>query len=259
VAAREAGAHVAGARFAGRVAFVTGAARGLGEAIAAAFVADGAAVALCDADPAVDATAARLDPSGARTLALRADVRDESSLRAAFDAAVARFGAVDAMVNDAAVMGPASPWGTSPDAWDEVMAVNLRGTFFGCRIAGAHMRARRRGRIVNLGSYAGTFPSRASGPAYAASKAGIASVTRSFATELAPAGVTVNAVAPSAIEGPQWDAADLARRAALLESVPLGRAGRPGEVAAVVLFLASDAAGWITGQTVDVNGGRGMR
>lgn len=250
----------AGARpFDRRVAFVTGAARGLGAAIAAAFVDAGACVAMADVDPAVEVTAAGIDPGGARTLALRLDVRDEPAFAAAFETAVARFGAVDAMVNDAAITAGGSPWTLTLDAWDAVMAVNLRGTFVGCRIAGRHMRARGRGRIVNLSSFAGQHPSPASGLHYAASKAGILAVTRGFAAELAPHGVTVNAVAPSAIEGPQLDAIDARRRDALLAAVPLGRFGRAAEVAATVLWLASDAAGYVTGQTIDVNGGRAMR
>jgi 3-oxoacyl-[acyl-carrier protein] reductase len=250
---------VSARRFDGRVAFVTGAARGLGEAIAHAFVEAGARVALADADPAVHATAARIDPPGSHTLAVRFDVRDEPAFAAAFDDAVARFGAVDAMVNDAAITAGGSPWTLSLADWDAVMAVNLRGNFVGCRIAGAHMRGRGRGRIVNLSSYAGLHPSRASGLHYAASKAGILAVTRGFAMELAPYGVTVNAVAPSAIEGPQLGAIDAARREALLAEVPVGRFGGADEVAAAVLSLASDAAGYVTGETIELNGGRAMR
>ena len=248
-----------GVRLDGRVAFVTGAARGLGEAIAGAFLDAGASVALADVAPATDRVAARLDPAGSRTLALRVDVRDEPAFVAAFGAAVARFGAIDAMVNDAAITAGGTPWTLSLDEWDAVMAVNPRGTFVGCRIAGAHMRGRGRGRIVNLSSFAGQQPSRASGLHYAASKAGILAVTRGFAAELAPDGVTVNAVAPSAIEGPQLDAVDATVRDALLARVPVGRFGRADEVAATVLWLASDAAGYVTGQTIDVNGGRAMR
>jgi 3-oxoacyl-[acyl-carrier protein] reductase len=244
---------------AGRTAFVTGAARGLGESIAAAFLADGASVVLADLDPAVTATAARLDAGGGRTLALMFDVADETAFRASFDAAVARFGAVDTLVNNAAIMGPASMASTPIAVWDAVMATNLRGTFLGCQIAGAHLRERGRGRIVNLSSFAGLYPSRASGPAYAASKAGIIGLTRSVALELAPFGVTVNAIAPSAIEGPQFDAITPEQRDALLRAVPVGRAGRPEDVAAMVRYLASDAAGYVTGQVFDLNGGRGMR
>lgn len=261
----------AAGRFDGRVVLVTGAARGLGEAIAAAFVAEGARVALADVDAAVDATAARLDAAAARddaaaahaaprAIALRLDVRDEPAFRAAWTEAEARLGPIDVLVNDAAIMGPSSPWTTTLEQWDAVMATNLRGAFVGCRIAGAAMRARGRGgRIVNLSSYAGRYPSRASGLAYAASKAGIDAVTRGFAMELAPDRVTVNAVAPSAIEGPQWDAVEPARRDALVAQVPVGRPGRADEVSAVVLWLASDGAAYVTGQVIDANGGRGMR
>ncbi|MEI7447791.1 MAG: SDR family NAD(P)-dependent oxidoreductase, partial [Burkholderiales bacterium] len=204
--------------------------------------------------------AGRTAPCAPRAIALRLDVRDEPAFRAAWTEAEARLGPIDVLVNDAAIMGPSSPWTTTLEQWDAVMATNLRGTFVGCRIAGAAMRARGRGgRIVNLSSYAGRYPSRASGLAYAASKAGIDALTRGFAMELAPDRVTVNAVAPSAIEGPQWDAVEPARRDALVAQVPVGRPGRADEVSAVVLWLASDAAAYVTGQVIDANGGRGMR
>ena len=140
-----------------------------------------------------------------------------------------------------------------------MLAVNLRGSFFGCRIAGRHMRGRGRGRIVNLSSIAGQQPSAASGIDYAASKAGILALTRAFALELAPCGVTVNALAPSAIDGPALDRLDAERRQQLARSIPLGRFGDAAEVAAAVVYLASDAASFITGATLDLNGGRLMR
>ena len=244
---------------AGRAAFVTGAARGLGLAIARGLAEAGARVALCDIDAAVEAAGSALQRVGHDVFACRADVRDEAALAAAFADAVARFGAIDVMVNNAARTPNASLWDIDAAEWDDVLAVNLRGTFFGCRVAGLHMRARGRGRIVNLASIAGQVPSAATAVHYAASKAGIGAVTRAFAAELAPHGVTVNAVAPAAIESPQLAALDPARRERVAAAIPLGRFGTPAEVAAAVVYLVSDAAAFTTGTTLDLNGGRLMR
>lgn len=242
-----------------RTAFITGAAQGLGEAFAGAFLAAGYRVALADVNASVRDTASRLDPSGAQTLALILDVRDRAAFAAAFEQTIARFGGVDVMVNNAARTVARSVWDIDQAEWDDVLAVNLRGVFFGCTIAGAHMRARRRGRIINLSSLAGQQGSLVNGAHYAASKAGILALTKVFAQELAPHGVTVNTIAPSAIRTPAMDAVPPATVAQLEKSAPLGRLGMPDDVASAAVYLASDAASFITGATIDVNGGRFMR
>jgi 3-oxoacyl-[acyl-carrier protein] reductase len=242
-----------------QTAFVTGAAQGLGEAIARGLFRSGRNVVLADVDPSVEATALAIDPIGSRVTAQRLDVRDEAAFKDAFDVAIARFGSVDVMVNNAARTAIRSVWEIAPEEWDDVLAVNLRGAFFGCRIAGAHMRERRKGRIINLSSIAGQQGSLATGAHYAASKAGILVLTKIFAQELAPFSITVNAIAPSAISSPAVASAPPEKIASILESVPLRKLGDPEDVASAVLYLASEGASYVTGATLDINGGRLMR
>ena len=244
---------------ASQTAFVTGAARGLGAAIAASLYQSGRNVVLADIDAFAEQTAREIDPAGTRTLAVRLDVRDEAAFQNAFDIAIRRFGAVDIMVNNAARTAIGSVWDISPQEWDDVLAINLRGVFFGCRIAGRHMRKRGSGRIINLSSIAGQQGSLATGAHYASSKAGILVLTKIFAQEMAPFSITVNAIAPSAIAGPAVDSMAPEQMAAILKTVPLGRLGQPDDVSAAVLYLASEGAGYMTGSTLDLNGGRFMR
>lgn len=234
------------------IAIVTGAAQGIGEAIARRLHADGYEVALADIGDA-ELVASDLG-EGARAHAL--DVRDLDSwerLLAALD------GDVYALVNNAARTEFRSFWEIDVDEWDDVLATNLRGTYLGCRAVGEALRGLGRGRIVNLASDAAFAASGGSGVHYAASKAGVVAVTRRAATELAPYGVTVNAVAPAAIDGPLARSVLRDRLDEKLADIPVARLGRAEEVAAIVAFLLSDDAGYITGATLDVNGGVMMR
>ncbi len=241
-----------------RVAIVTGAARGLGEAIARRLHANGYRVALADLDVAgAERVAGEL---GGGALAVEHDIRDLGSWEKLLERVRDELGEdVHALVNNAARTEVRSFWEIDPEEWDDVLATNLRGTYLGCRVVGAYLRDRGAGRIVNLASVAGQASRAVTGVHYATSKAAIVALTRHAATELAPHGVTVNAVAPAAIDGPMVASVPPERIQAMLQTIPVGRLGRPEEVAALVAFLVSDEAGFTTGATFDVNGGMLMR
>ena len=247
-------------RLDGRAAIVTGAGRGLGEAIAIELAGRGARVLLADIDgEAAALAAAAIRDSGGAAESAPLDVADWAAVHQLVSDFTARAERLDILVNNAARSVARSFWEIDPAEWDDVMAVNLRGVVAGCRAAGAIMREAKWGRIVNLASLAGQQGGINGGAHYAASKAGIIVLTKIVAAELAGSGVTVNAVAPAAIEGPIMDAMPAERQEAIAASIPVGRAGRPEEVAATVAFLASERAAFITGTTIDVNGGLFMR
>lgn len=253
-------AVTAGPVLAGRVALVTGAAQGLGLAIVRALGEAGARLVLADAQPAVHEVAERFAAGGLAACSVAADVATEAGWHQMLQAGCDAWGFVDVLVNNAARTASTPLWDIAVEEWDALMAVNLRGCFLGCRALGAHMRARGQGgRIINLASLAGQQASAATGLHYAASKAGILALTRGFATELAADGITVNAIAPAAIRSPALEALAPARQEGLLSAIPLGRFGEPEEVAAAAVFLVSDAGAFITGATLDINGGRLMR
>ena len=234
-----------------RTAIVTGAARGIGEAIARRLLVDGFAVALADID--LEGAERVAVDMGAR--AFEHDVRELAS----WERVLAQLDDVHVLVNNAARTEFRAFFELDLDEWDDVLATNLRGTYLGCRVVGAAMRERGTGRIVNIASDAAFAASGGSGAHYAASKAGVVAVTRRAATELAPHGVTVNAVAPAAIDGPLAREVLRDRLDEKLAEIPVGRLGLADEVAALVAFLVSDDAGYITGATLDVNGGVLMR
>ena len=216
-------------------AIVTGAARGLGEAIARRLHADGRRVLLADLDE--DGAARVAAELGEGAVPHAHDVRDPGSWERVLEAA---GDDLDALVNNAA-RTEIRPFFEIPlDEWDDVLATNLRGTYLGIRVVGAALRDRGRGgRIVNLSSVAGQNSRAVTGVHYATSKAAIVALTRHAATELAPHGITVNAVAPAAIDGPMVATVPPERLATMLATIPVGRLGRPEEVAALVAWLLS--------------------
>jgi 3-oxoacyl-[acyl-carrier protein] reductase len=242
----------------GEVALVTGASRGIGRAIALALGAAGATViGTATGDTGVAAIDEGLKSAGAAGRGLILDVAD----RAACDAAIAdiesREGAVTILVNNAGITRDTLLLRMKPEDWDAVIATNLGSVFRLSKAVLRGMMKARRGRIINIGSVVGLIgnPGQAN---YCAAKAGIGGFTRSLAREVASRGITVNVVAPGFIETDMTQALPEAQRTALAAQIPLGRLGAPADIAQAVCFLAGPGAAWITGETLNVNGGMHM-
>ncbi|WP_326836386.1 SDR family NAD(P)-dependent oxidoreductase [Amycolatopsis rhabdoformis] len=243
-----------------RVALVTGAGQGIGAAIATHLHRSGSLVALLDRDEeSVRAVATGLNPDGTTALAVRADVDRITELESAVELVGSRWHAPDVLVNNAARTVAGSVWDIALDEWDGVLATNLRSVFALTRLCAAPMRERGWGRIVNVASLAGQQGGTVAGAHYSAAKAGVLVLTKVFARELAAFGVTVNAVAPASVRTPAMDALPAGRADELADAIPVGRLGEPHEVASLVGYLVSDSAGYLTGATVDINGGSLMR
>lgn len=241
--------------FADRVVLVTGGTRGIGLAVAQAFLDAGALVAVCGRTAAtVDAAGCALGETS-RCRGWAVDLSQPEAPAALVRQVLAHFGRLDVLVNNAGVIGTADLWAVDASQWDEVQAINLRAAFFCAREAAAVMPRGRGAAIVNIGSVAGQIGGVATGPAYVASKAGLIGLTRSLAHHFAPWGIRVNCLAPADIETDMVAAWPTALRERLLAMTPLGRFGAAGEAAAAVLYLASPAAGYVTGQTLNLNGG----
>ncbi len=242
-----------------RVAFVTGASRGIGRAIAVALARAGHPVGFCygsDADGARE-THQAVEAEGAKSVAVQCNVTDAAAVDAAFGEVESAFGRVTVLVNNAGITRDGLVARMSDEHWQSVIDTNLTGAFHTIRRASAGMMRARYGRIVNVASVAGQS-GQAGQANYAASKAGLLGLTRSIARELAPRNITCNVVAPGPIVTAMTGDMPGEWQDQIVNAVPLGRFGTPEECAAVVAFLCSEAAGYVTGALVPVDGGLGM-
>lgn len=245
-------------RLEGKVAIVTGAARGMGRATALRFGAEGASVVVNDVNPdGAEAVAAEIKSAGGRASAFAADVSDWEQVQAMINVTVSDFGTVDILVNNAGILRATHPLEDIPEEeWDLMMDVNLKGVFNCTKAVLPIMKAQRSGKIVNVSSSAGRCTSTFGGAHYTTAKAAVLGLTRHTAREVAPFGINVNATAPGSMD------TDMVRELATSEHIakeeaanPLGRLGTTEDEANLVAFLVSEEASYITGATVDLNGG----
>jgi 3-oxoacyl-[acyl-carrier protein] reductase len=239
----------------GKIALVTGASRGIGREIAATLAASGAHVVLCArTEEAVRETAKGID---GKVEGVRLDVADEASVESAVKDILERHGRIDILVNNAGITRDGLILRMKSADWDMVMATNLRGAFLMSRQVSSSMIKKRWGRIINVGSVVGLMGN-AGQANYAASKAGLFGFTKALARELASRSITVNAIAPGYIETEMTSGLSEEVKKRLFELIPLARFGAAADVASAALFLASESAGYITGQVLNVNGGMYM-
>jgi len=253
-------------RFEGKVVVVTGASRGIGRGIALRFAQEGADVVVCANEDRVIEVADEIKKTGRRSLPVVCDVTDKKAVEDLYDQTVSEFGTVDISVQNAGVITIAKIEEMTEEEWDLILAVNTKGVFLCCQAAARIMIKRRCGRLINTASgqaREGFIYT----PHYAASKMGVVGITQSLAKELAPYNITVNAFCPGIIDTDMWTYNDREWGKLLghykegelmqewVDGIPMKRAGTPEDVAGLVTFIASDDAAYITGQTINVDGG----
>lgn len=242
----------------GKVAIVTGASRGIGKSIALALASQGATIVAVDMDlEATEAVVAELNASGGKALAVVGNVTVTADVERMVEAATEAFGRVDILVNNAGITRDGLLMRMKDEDWDAVLNVNLKGAFLCTRAAFKVMSKQRYGRIINIASVVGQMGN-AGQANYCASKAGLIGLTKSNAREMAKRSITVNAVAPGFIATAMTDALSDKVRAELTAQIPLERLGSADDIANAVVFLASEASGYITGHVLSVNGGMYM-
>ena len=239
-----------------RVAIVTGGARGIGKAIVLAFIREGARLALVDVDKGMlEAARNEIRKNREEVIAIPCDITKSLEVKAVVSQVQNAFGRIDILVNNAGIIRRGTIETVTEEEWDRVIEVNLKGTFNCCKAVVGTMKSQRYGKIVNVSSIAGKMGDITSAPGYGPSKAGMDALTKTLARQLAQYGINVNGVAPHAIEtemSAQWSEQ---RRKEIIASIPLGRLGKPEDVANAVVFLVSEEASFITGEILDVNGG----
>jgi 3-oxoacyl-[acyl-carrier protein] reductase len=245
-------------RFEGKVALITGGARGIGRSIAERFLLEGAAVALCDINrELVEATAAELSKEGDVIRAFPMNVADEVSVEESVEAVLAFFGRIDILVNNAGITRDNLMLRMKREDWDLVLSVNLTGAFLVSKAAVRSMMKARSGCIINIASVVGIIGN-AGQANYSASKAGVIGLTKTMAREFASRGITVNAIAPGFILTEMTGRLTEEAKQAFMNAIPLKRPGTPEDVASAAVFLASPDASYLTGQVICVDGGMVM-
>ena len=244
----------------GKVALVTGARRGMGKAHALALAAQGATVVITDVNQSeCEFVADEVRTKGGETTCHKLDVSNKADVDRVFDEVIAKYGRLDILVNNAGIYQPKPFLEMTEEEWDRTIDINLKGEFLCAQRAAKEMAKNKWGRIINIASIAsgGVGVGIAGGAHYTASKGGIIGMSETLAIELAPFGITVNVIGPGAIDTPMVGAASLPKEVmdAMLAGVPMKRMGRPEEVSAAVVFLASDEASYVTGATLYVDGG----
>ncbi|MFC1709170.1 3-oxoacyl-[acyl-carrier-protein] reductase [Candidatus Omnitrophota bacterium] len=238
-----------------RVSLITGAARGIGKEIALAFAHEGSDIVVCDVDlEAAQKTQKEIEALGRRALSFKVDVTNLGQIEEMVNLILDKFSKIDILVNNAGITKDNLIIRMSEDDWDKVLSVNLKGAFGCIKIVSRHMLKKRYGKIVNVASIIGLIGN-AGQANYAASKGGLIALTKSLAKEFASRNINVNAVAPGFIETPMTEKLPEDYKKQMLENIPMGKFGKPEDVAKVCLFLASSESDYMTGQVIVVDGG----